>query len=92
RVDEAMKELVRADREVFTSSDGSLDRDREKTFVPEGFPLEAGRSLRWVGIGGFHYYPCAGTHVQTLGQLGTVSVKYFKNKKGNIRAAYLVEP
>ncbi len=90
-VEEGMREWIRSDRAVFTSTDGSLDGDREKTFVPEGFSLEGGRSLRWVGIDGFKYYPCAGTHVPTLGLLGKVSIKYFKGKKGNMRVAYQVE-
>jgi Ser-tRNA(Ala) deacylase AlaX len=89
-VEAAMNELIGNDNPIKISMDGSLDNNHENTFVPEGFQINSGQSMRWVGIDGFRYYPCAGTHVPSLGALEKVSLKYFKSKKGNIRAAYQV--
>ena len=90
-LDAGLREAIKKDLPVHISADGSLDGDRVKTFIPPGFQLAAGKSLRWVGIEGFRYYPCAGTHTRSTGVLSRIHIKYCKGKKGNIRIAYQVD-
>ena len=62
------------------------------TFKPPGFQLTPGKTMRWVGIESFLFYPCAGTHAGSTGALKEVKIKYIKSKKGNVRIAYQVSP
>ncbi|MHB1920744.1 MAG: alanyl-tRNA editing protein [Chitinophagaceae bacterium] len=68
------------------------DKQPLDSFLPPGFQLTSTKTLRWVGIHSFLFYPCAGTHVRATGVLGKVSIKYIKSKKGNLRMAYQLEP
>jgi alanyl-tRNA synthetase len=45
---------------------------------------------RSIQIGTFNAVPCGGTHLQNLGQLGTVEITGVKIKKGKLRISYQV--
>lgn len=86
----ALEEFVRKDLPIHIRIENEVDFKDTKTFIPPGFQLAPGKPLRLVGIESFLFYPCAGTHTKSTGELRKVDIKYFKSKKGNIRAAYQV--
>lgn len=47
--------------------------------------------LRKVGFGDMQSYPCGGTHVASLSELGKVVISQVKMKKGQIIVSYTVE-
>ncbi|EMX9851394.1 alanyl-tRNA editing protein [Klebsiella michiganensis] len=47
--------------------------------------------LRKVGFGDMQSYPCGGTHVASLSELGKVVISQVKMKKGQIIVSYAVE-
>ena len=49
-----------------------------------------GEEVRVVDIGGLGSYPCGGTHVKTLKELGRVVVRSIKRQKGISRVSYEV--
>ena len=53
--------------------------------VPEGET-----DVRVVDLGGLGSYPCGGTHVRSLGELGKVVVRNVKGKKGISKVGYEV--
>lgn len=57
---------------------------REMSFSKEG--------LRNISFGDFPAFPCGGTHVTELSQLGAVIILQMKIKKGKLKIAYDVSP
>lgn len=47
--------------------------------------------LRQVGFGDMQSYPCGGTHVASLSELGKIVISQVKMKKGQIIVSYTVE-
>ena len=47
--------------------------------------------LRQIGFGDMQSYPCGGTHVASLSELGKVVISQVKMKKGQIIVSYTVE-
>lgn len=47
--------------------------------------------LRQVGFGDMQSYPCGGTHVASLSELGNIVISQVKMKKGQIIVSYTVE-
>ena len=47
--------------------------------------------LRQVGFGDMQSYPCGGTHVASLSELGKIVINQVKMKKGQIIVSYTVE-
>ncbi|EFQ90599.1 hypothetical protein CFE70_007748 [Pyrenophora teres f. teres 0-1] len=66
------------------------DRARRECFgVGEGADLKGDEmGVRVVDLGGRGSYPCGGTHVGSLGELGKVVVKGVKRSKGVSRISY----
>ena len=47
--------------------------------------------LRQIGFGDMQSYPCGGTHVASLSELGKIVISQVKMKKGQIIVSYTVE-
>lgn len=43
---------------------------------------------RFIGFGYFKAFPCGGTHVKNLAEIGAVKIKYIKFKKGTMKISY----
>jgi Ser-tRNA(Ala) deacylase AlaX len=56
----------------------------------EGAAVAEGEEVRVVDIGGLGSYPCGGTHVKSLKELGRVVVRSIKRQKGISRVSYEV--
>ena len=59
----------------------------------ENLPLQVAFAdgLRQVGFGDMQSYPCGGTHVASLSELGKIVINQVKMKKGQIIVSYTVE-
>lgn len=59
----------------------------------ENLPLQVAFAdgLRQVGFGDMQSYPCGGTHVASLSELGKIVISQVKMKKGQIIVSYTVE-
>lgn len=59
----------------------------------ENLPLQVvfADGLRQVGFGDMQSYPCGGTHVASLSELGKIVINQVKMKKGQIIVSYTVE-
>lgn len=59
----------------------------------ENLPLQVAFAdgLRQVGFGDMQSYPCGGTHVTSLSELGKIVINQVKMKKGQIIVSYTVE-
>ncbi|KAJ4287684.1 hypothetical protein N0V90_012387 [Kalmusia sp. IMI 367209] len=56
----------------------------------DGAAVGDGEEVRVVDIGGLGSYPCGGTHVGKLGELGRVVVRSIKRQKGVSKVSYEV--
>lgn len=56
----------------------------------DGAAVGEGEEVRVVDIGGLGSYPCGGTHVRTLRELGRVVVRNIKRQKGISKVSYEV--
>ncbi|KAF2443674.1 alanyl-tRNA synthetase-like protein [Karstenula rhodostoma CBS 690.94] len=56
----------------------------------DGAAVAEGEEVRVVDVGGLGSYPCGGTHVRTLGELGRVVVRNIKRQKGISKVSYEV--
>ena len=56
----------------------------------DGAAVEEGEEVRVVDIGGLGSYPCGGTHVKSLKELGRVVVRNIKRQKGISKVSYEV--
>lgn len=50
--------------------------------------LNENNGIRTVTWGDLPAYPCGGTHVKTLNEIGQVEIKKIKLKKGQITVSY----
>lgn len=57
--------------------------------LPRHLALEEG--VREVGFGDLPAYACGGTHVQTLGALGQVTILALSEKKGALSVRYSID-
>lgn len=57
--------------------------------LPRHLTFEDGR--RQVGFGSLPAYPCGGTHVASLSELGMVTISQVKIKKGQLIVSYTLE-
>lgn len=55
---------------------------------PEGFKVPEGKTLRLVQTGSFRPIPCGGTHVANGLEVGTMTIRHCKLKKGQLRIGY----
>jgi len=55
-------------------------------FVPNNMPAD--KPMRVVTILGDKGVPCGGTHVADISEIGPITVRYVKAKKGDIKVAY----
>lgn len=66
-----------------TKIDGWIDED-----LPRNHFMEQG--IRQVGYGAQRTYPCGGTHVASLSELGKVDITHLKFKKGQLVVSYFL--
>ena len=57
--------------------------------LPYSIPLD--QAVRVIGIEGFNYQPCGGTHVTALSELKGLHLSKFKIKGNNLKVSYLIE-
>lgn len=85
---EAMAKLVAADLPVTTRF---MDKNEMHTIcrhVPDYLP--EGKPTRVVLFGDSFGVACGGTHVKSLGELGSVTVRKLKVKNGQLRVSYAI--
>jgi len=83
-------ELVSQDLNVLIHFWGADEAARRCISGTEGAAVGEGDEVRVVDIGGLGSYPCGGTHVATLAELGRVVVRNIKRQKGITKVSYEV--
>ncbi|KAF1961241.1 ThrRS/AlaRS common domain-containing protein [Byssothecium circinans] len=86
-IQEKVDELVSRDLEVGILF-WSEERAGEKCIGGIGGAAVSGEDVRVVDIGGLGCYPCGGTHVRRLGEVGRVVVRGVKRQRGVSRVGY----
>ncbi|MBA7843383.1 alanyl-tRNA editing protein [Klebsiella sp. RHBSTW-00484] len=73
--------------------EASMMLEKVETWQAENLPRQVSFTdgLRKVGFGDMLSYPCGGTHVATLSELGKVIVTQVKMKKGQMIVSYTLE-
>lgn len=88
-LDEQLKALIAANTPVHWRIVGSReDLLEDCKFIPDYLP--EGKPIRVVNVAGLGC-PCGGTHVKELSELGHVSIKKIKSKKGFTRVTYQLQ-
>ncbi len=59
-------------------------------FVFENNKHESGKPMRIMKIEGYQNCPCGGTHVKEAKEIGILTIRKIKAKKGNIKISYQV--
>ncbi|MDR3425246.1 MAG: alanine--tRNA ligase-related protein [Alphaproteobacteria bacterium] len=67
----------------------AADLPRCADFVPDNLPV--GKPVRVVKMGREKGTPCGGTHVKDIAEIGLLTLRYVKAKKGNIKVAYALK-
>lgn len=94
-IQKKVDELVKMDLEIRVEELGWEDAGKRCVSGVEGANVdlggeEGGGLVRVVDIGGMGAYPCGGTHVRRLGEVGRVVVRGIKRQKGVSKVSYEV--
>jgi misacylated tRNA(Ala) deacylase len=91
RVNEALRELVAADRPVSGHwiTDAELDRQPELVRTLSVQPPRGAGRIRLLEISGVDLQPCGGTHVRSTGEIGRLVVTKVENKGRHNRRVYV---
>lgn len=90
RIQEKVDELVAQDLGVDIHFWSGEEAGRKCISGLDGAAVGEGEEVRVVDIGGLGSYPCGGTHVRTLKELGRVVVRNIKRQKGISKVSYEV--
>ncbi|KAL1601531.1 hypothetical protein SLS60_006446 [Paraconiothyrium brasiliense] len=90
RIQEKVDELVSRDLGVAIHFWSGEDAGHKCISGLDGAAVGDGEEVRVVDIGGLGSYPCGGTHVKTLKELGRVVVRNIKRQKGISKVSYEV--
>jgi misacylated tRNA(Ala) deacylase len=91
KVNEALQELVAADRPVSSQwiTDEELDRQPELVRTLSVQPPRGAGRIRLLDIAGVDLQPCGGTHVRTTGEVGRLVVCKVENKGRHNKRVYV---
>ncbi len=77
------------------SEDVNINVEQLQTLVNEYIQRGMERTLkynaegkRFIGFGYFKAFPCGGTHVKNINDIGSIKIKYIKFKKGAMKISY----
>jgi Ser-tRNA(Ala) deacylase AlaX len=85
KLQDAIDELVSQDIKIEFKSLSPEEAKAQGVWAPEG------KSARVVNFEGFESCGCGGTHVNSTSELGQITIRKIKCKKGNTKIAYVVE-
>jgi hypothetical protein len=87
------KAVLFCPRRAWRAARGQRAAGKVEAWQADNLPrqLTFADGLRKVGFGDMQSYPCGGTHVASLSELGKVVISQVKMKKGQIIVSYTVE-
>jgi Ser-tRNA(Ala) deacylase AlaX len=81
----AIDELISQDTKIEFTSLSPEEAKAQGVWAPEG------KFARVVNFEGFESCGCGGTHVRSASEIGKITIRKIKCKKGNTKIAYVVE-
>lgn len=86
RLESRLNEMIKEGCEVETKLVSKEELAEYCDFVPDYIPED--KPTRIVKVWGEDWIPCGGTHVKNISELGTVTIRKIKCKKGNSKISY----